>query len=315
MNARLQYTVPMSDRQVNTLLHDGTIDCTTDGKRRFLFEEMDLRGEIAHLDGVLSDVRSIHDYPAGVARLLGEFLVASVLLASTLKFRGSLTVQARSDGEIPLIMAECSSELTVRGIARGAQAATATDFAGLLGGGQLALTVTPDRGRRYQGIVPLSRDSLAASIDAYFEQSEQLQTRLYLASDGDRAAGLILQQLPEQRVRDESLRTEQWQRVSLLADTLNGGELLALRDADLLHRLFSEEIVRLYDHEPVRFRCSCSQDRTLAALATLGEAEIRSILQEQGAVTMDCEFCNQRYVFRDADLRGLLDLPGRDRVH
>lgn len=301
----------MSDWQANEPGQGGG----GDGKRRFLFEEMDLRGEIVHLAGVLDDIRAVHDYPAGVARLLGEFLAASVLLASTLKFRGSLTVQARSDGEIPLIMAECSSELSVRGIARGAQGAVATDFATLLGGGQLALTVTPERGHRYQGIVPLSQASLAASIDAYFEQSEQLQTRLYLACDGQRAAGLLLQQLPVQRVRDDALRAEQWARVSLLADTLGSTELLAVRDDALLYRLFNEEVVRLYDAQPVRFRCSCSQDRTLAALATLGEAEIRSILREQGAVTMDCEFCNQRYVFRDVDLRGLLDPPRPDALH
>jgi molecular chaperone Hsp33 len=248
--------------------------------------------------------------------LLGEFIAASVLLASTLKFRGSLTVQARSAGEVPLIMAECGSDLTVRAIARGAQTATATDFATLVGGGQLVLTITPERGNRYQGIVPLQGSSLAESIDAYFEQSEQLQTRLFLACDGDRAAGLLLQQLPAQRVRDAGLRGEQWERVGMLAGTLGDRELLDLPDERVLFRLFNEEVVRLYDRERVRFRCSCSQDRTLAALATLGEAEIRSILTEQGSITMDCEFCNQRYVFREADLRGLIDPPpAPDAVH
>jgi molecular chaperone Hsp33 len=282
---------------------------TGDGKRRFLFEDMDLRGEIVHLDRVLAEIRAIHSYPPGVDRLLGEFVAASVLLASTLKFRGSLTVQARSDGQVPLIMAECSSDLAVRAIARGAGDATAIDFPQLLGGGLLTLTVTPARGSRYQGIVPLAGESLAASIDAYFDQSEQVGTRLYLACGGERAAGLLLQQLPEQRVRDAALRDEQWQRIRILADTLSKDELLAHSEGELLHRLFNEEKVRLYDQEAVRFHCSCSQDRTLAALSTIGEAEIRSILDEQGAVTMDCEFCNQRYVFRERDLRGLLDHP------
>ena len=287
-----------------------------DGKRRFTFEEMDLRGEIVRVDTILAEVKAIHAYPAGVAALLGEFIAASVLLASTLKFRGSLTVQARSAGEVPLIMAECGSDLTVRAIARGAQAATATDFATLLGGGQLVLTVTPERGNRYQGIVPLQGESLAACIDAYFEQSEQLQTRLFLACDGDRAAGLLLQQLPMQRIRDTALREEHWERVGMLAGTLDDRELLDLPDERVLFRLFNEEVVRLYGRETVRFRCSCSQDRTLAALATLGESEIRSILEEQGSITMDCEFCNQRYVFREGDLRGLIDPPpAPDAVH
>lgn len=282
---------------------------TGDGKRRFLFEDMDLRGEIVHLDGVLAAIHAVHAYPPGVSRLLGEFVAASVLLASTLKFRGSLTVQARSDAQVPLIMAECSSDREVRAIARGVDDATAVDFAQLLGGGVLTLTVTPARGKRYQGIVPLAGDSLAASIDAYFDQSEQVGTRLYLACSGERAAGLLLQQLPAQRVRDAALRDEQWRRVSMLADTLGPGELLAHSEGDVLRRLFNEETVRLYDREAVRFHCSCSQDRTLAALSTIGEAEIRSILDEQGSITMDCEFCNQRYVFREGDLRGLLDRP------
>lgn len=286
-----------------------------DGKRRFLFEKMDLRGEIVHLDQAISDIRETHSYPAGVSRLLGEFLAAAVLLASTLKFRGSLTVQARSDKEIPLIMAECSSELTVRGIARGAEAATSDDFESLLGGGQLVLTVTPERGKRYQGIVPLTGGSLATSLDSYFSQSEQLQTRVQLSSDGVRAAGLLLQQLPPQLEPNKTAREEHWDRICMLAATLGAQELIQLGDATLLHRLYHEEIVRLFDVEPVRFRCSCSQDRTLAALATIGEKEIRDILAEQGAVTMDCEFCNQRYTFREGDLRGLLGSSADTPIH
>jgi molecular chaperone Hsp33 len=301
--------------QTNTKARGDRDRWSGDGKRRFLFEELDLRGEIVHLTDVLEEVKSIHQYPTGVTRLLGEFLAASVLLASNLKFRGSLTVQARSDAEVPLVMAECSSDLSLRAIARGADGSTSRDFAALLGGGLLTLTVTPARGSRYQGIVPLVEDSLAASIDAYFEQSEQLQTRLYLACDGHRASGLLLQQLPAQQVRDPVAREEHWQRVSLLADTLGPGELLGVAEASLLHRLFHEEVVRLFDLESVRFRCSCSQDRTLAALATLGEAEIRDILREQGAITMDCEFCNQRYVFRETDLRGLIGAPRPGAIH
>jgi molecular chaperone Hsp33 len=286
-----------------------------DVKRRFIFEQMDLRGEIVHLDRALRDVRDIHAYPDGVARLLGEFMAASVLLASNLKFRGSLTVQARSDREVPLIMAECSSEWNLRAIARGAEAALSSSFDALLGGGQLVLTVTPERGKRYQGIIHLAGDSLASSLDNYFSQSEQLQTRLYLCSDGERAAGMLLQQLPAQIETEEKSRADHWERIRLLADTLSPRELLQLADSALLYRLFNEDTIRLFDPQPVRFRCSCSQDRTLAALATIGNAEIRDILNEQGSVTMDCEFCNQRYVFREEALRGLLSTAPDKPVH
>lgn len=291
------------------------VNNSVDIKRRFIFEQLDVRGEIVRLEQSLEDIHSIHAYPNGVTRLLGEFAVASVLLASTIKFRGGLTVQARSNRQIPLIMAECTSELTVRAIARGAESAVAQSFTELLGGGQLVLSVTPERGNRYQGIVPLENESLAASIDAYFAQSEQLQTRLYLASNGTVAAGLLLQQLPAQLEKDPAQRREDWDRIIMLADTLGASELLDIEQPQLLHRLFHEESVRLFDPEAVRFRCSCSHDRTLSALATIGEAEIRSILEEQGSVTMDCEFCNQRYVFREDDLRGLTSDPVASPIH
>ncbi|GAB5415101.1 MAG: Hsp33 family molecular chaperone HslO [Congregibacter sp.] len=284
-------------------------------KSRFLFEQLDLRGELVELDSVLGEINAIHAYPAGVSQLLGEFVAASVLIASTLKFRGSLTVQARSKAQIPLIMAECSNELQVRAIARGAQEATATDFQQLLGGGQLVLTVTPERGNRYQGIVPLSASSLAHSIDHYFSQSEQLQSQLYLASDGSKACGMLLQQLPAQLETDPKRRADDWERITALAGTLTSDELLSIDKPTLLHRLFHEESVRLFEPQSVEFRCSCSQDRTLAALATVGEAEIRDILKEQGTVTMDCEFCNQRYRFREEELRGLLSTAGEQPLH
>lgn len=293
-------------------MNDETIDTPTpaitpqernrDHRRRFIFETMDVRGELVHLDGALRDVAAIHAYPAGVQRLLGEFISAAVLLASTLKFRGALTVQARSRQQISLIMAECTSALDVRAIARGAQEATAETFGELLGGGQLALTMTPEKGKRYQGIVPLEDSSLAASLDNYFAQSEQLHTRLLLGCDGERAGGLLLQQLPSQRVLDPGQREMQWEHLNHLVSTVSDEELLTLDDETLLHRLFHEEALRVFEGDDVRFSCSCTRERTLAALATIGRAEIDDILREQGSVSMDCEFCNQRYVFTPEEL-------------
>ena len=287
----------------------------TDAKRRFLFEELDVRGELVHLKGVLGEVSAIHAYPPPVQRLLGEFMAAAVLLASNLKFEGRLTVQARSDRQVPLFMAECSSDKALRAIARGAQGALGDSFSELLGEGQLVLTVAPAKGERYQGIVPLSSDSLAASIENYFAQSEQLQTRLYLHGSSTRAAGLLLQQLPAQLARDKALRQREFERLVLLADTLQREELLGLSDREVLHRLYHEDSLRLFDAQRVRFACSCSAERTRNALATLGAREIGSILEEQGSVTMDCEFCNQRYVFTAEDLVGLVDPPATTALH
>jgi molecular chaperone Hsp33 len=285
-------------------MSDSENSARSDGAHRFLFEAADIRGETVQLHASLGAVLGSHQYATGVERLLGEFLAASVLLANTLKFDGQLTLQARSSGQIPLIMADCTSELDVRAIARGAQTATADDFATLLDEGQLAITIDPSRGRRYQGIVPLMGDSLAASLDNYFEQSEQLHTRLWLACDGERAAGMLLQQLPSQVTLDPLSREQQWERVCTLGHTLTAEELLTLPPEIFLHRLFHEDRVRLFEPRPVRFRCSCSRERSLRALASLPEGEIAELLAEQGSVTMDCEFCNQRYVFLPEDLPG-----------
>lgn len=281
-----------------------------DQSHRFLFEDADIRGESVRLGKAYRDILAIHQYAPGVSRLMGEFLAAAVLLSNNLKFEGRLILQARSAGQLPLLMAECDHTLGVRGIARGAEEATASDNAHLLAGGQLVITIDPDRGQRYQGIVPIEGASLAASIDAYFKQSEQLKTRLWLAADGERAGGLLLQQLPAQVVATEDARADQWQHACTLAETVAEEELLALDTEHLLVRLYHEDALRLFEPAPVRFQCTCSRERTLGALATIDPAEIEDILSEMGAVTMDCEFCQARYIF---ERRHLTELPGIDQ--
>ncbi|HBQ42251.1 MAG TPA: redox-regulated molecular chaperone Hsp33 [Halieaceae bacterium] len=286
-----------------------------DQSQRFLFDDADIRGEIVQLDHTLADLLAVHQYAPGVSRLLGEFLAAATLLSTTLKFEGRLVLQARSEGEVPLLMAECSDQLLVRGIARGAQHATSGEFSQLLAGGVLAITIEPLRGKPYQGIVPLSENSLAASLDAYFEQSEQLQTRLWLASDGQHAAGLLLQQLPAQLQRSADQRALQWQHASTLAATLSGDELLQLAPETLLHRLYHEDPVRLFEPRAVRFHCSCSLQRSRNALAALPPRELEEILAEQGHVEVDCEFCNQQYRFDREGLQDLLQAGPSGTVH
>ena len=286
-----------------------------DLSRRYLFDNADVRGETVHLDQALLDILDIHAYAPGVRHLLGEFLAASVLLSTTLKFKGKLILQVRSQGQIPLLMVECNHLLEIRAIARGAQEATSEDFGVLLADGQLAITIDPLEGQRYQGIVPLVDGSLARSLDAYFLHSEQLHTRFWLAADEGRAAGMLLQQLPTQLTPDKAEREKQWEHLCTLAETTEATELLDLPADQLLYRLYHEEPVRLLDARPVRFACSCSRDRTLNALSTLDSAEIEDILQEQGSVTMDCEFCNQQYRFEREDLGELLGRGPQATLH
>ena len=286
-----------------------------DRTQRFLFEEADIRGEIVQLDASFRDITAIHQYPPGVSRLMGEFMAAAVLLATTLKFEGKLVLQARSEGQIPLLMVECDSELNLRAIARGAQEATSHRFDQLLAGGQLAITIDPTRGKRYQGIVPLVEDSLAHSLEAYFRQSEQLGTRLWLAAGENGASGMLLQQLPAQLVEQREARQQQWEHTYTLAATVKDEELLDLSAPEVIHRLFHQDPVRLFEPLPVAFSCNCSRERTLNALASIPAAEIRELLEELGSITMDCEFCNQQYRFVREDLDHVLGPSEDPTVH
>tara|TARA_R110002110_G_C13470513_1_gene720808 strand:+ start:43768 stop:44658 length:891 start_codon:yes stop_codon:yes gene_type:complete len=284
-----------------------------DSATRFLFDNADIRGETVSLDKAYRDIVGLHAYAPGVKLLIGEFLAASVLLSTTLKFEGKLILQARSEGEIPLLMVECDHDLNIRAIARGAQQARSQRFEQLLHNGHLAITIDPLRGKRYQGIVPLEGESLARCLDGYFEQSEQLGTRLWLSADDQQAGGLLLQQLPGQLTTDNGERQQQWEHACSLAATVTSEELLTLPAARLLYRLYHQDPVRLFDSRAVQFHCSCSAQRTRNALSALNPAEVAQLLEEQGSITMDCEFCNQQYRFSADDLTDILQAE-RERI-
>ncbi len=290
-------------------------DLWQDCSQRFLFEEADVRGETVHLTRSLGDILAIHQYPPGVARLMGEFLAAAVLLSTNLKFEGKLIVQARSTGQVPLLMAQCNDRLEVRAIAQGAQEATAEGIDLLLTNGQLAITIDPVHGQRYQGVVPLEGDTLATTLDAYFEQSEQLKTRIWLASDGERAGGMLLQQLPAQLAREPEERARFWEHAATLASTATADELLGLPTGSLVHRLYHEEALRLFEARRVTFACGCSRERSLNALSCLGADDLRQLLTETDPITMDCEFCNTQFQFTRSDLTDLLDAPRSKTLH
>ena len=245
---------------------------------------------------------SNHAYPPPVARLLGEFEAAVALLCETLKFDGLLSLQARSNGEIPLIMAEANSRRELRAIARQADAASSEAFQQLLGGGQLSITVEPEQGERYQGIVSLTGSNLARCIETYFNQSEQLATRLWLFSDGERAGGLLLQQLPLSKGSDRERQREEWAHLVHLTETVTAGEALSLSHDDILRRLYHQENVRVFEAVPVTFRCSCSRERTLSALRVLGRQAALEVIEEMGSIDIHCEFCHQHYHFGHTDI-------------
>ena len=287
----------------------------TDQLQRFLFDGTAVRGEIAQLNTTYQEVLANNTYPEPIQRLLGELLAACALLTATVKLDGTLSMEVRGSGALSLLMAESNPgnherAQQLRAIARFDETAWA-ELAGysleeLFGNGRVVITLDPREGKRYQGIVPLEGDSLAACVETYFNQSEQLPTRLWLAADDDNAAGLLLQKLPREVEAED---TDAWDRINHLADTLTDHELTVLGADDVLFRLFHEENTRLFDPAPLVFSCTCSRERFGAALHQLGADELRSVLEEQGQVETQCHFCNTEYVFTPADVEALIDNP------
>jgi molecular chaperone Hsp33 len=293
---------------------------------RFMFEQFPIRGHLVHLDAAWRALIEHREYPAPIRDTLGEAVAASLLLAATIKFDGVLSLQLQGDGPVHLMLAQCTSGLGVRGLARykesgfagggagASMAGGAARIADLIGAGNLTVTLeTDDASQRYQGIVPIAGRRLAESLQVYFENSEQLPTRLWLYADADGASGMLLQKLPiadaspGAHAADVAAVDDAWRRVQLIGETLTPGELRTLGDAEILHRLFNEDDVRLYEPTPVYFRCRCSRERVGGMLQSLGEAETRSVLAERGEVEVRCDFCNRAYVFDAVDVAQLFN--------
>ncbi|MGH7804004.1 MAG: Hsp33 family molecular chaperone HslO [Candidatus Binatia bacterium] len=287
-----------------------------DRLQRFLFESTRVRGELVSLDETFRAAIARHDYPAPVRSLLGEAMAASALLSSTIKFDGgSLTLQVQGDGPVRLLVAQCTSDRHLRGLIRSNGAVAPGPLPSLVGAGRLAITIDPGGDReRYQGIVELAGDTLARSIEGYFAQSEQLDTRLWLSADETHAAGMLLQKLP-----GDEADPDLWNRVNHLGATLTPGELLELSTREILRRLFHEEDVRLFRPEPVAFRCGCARTTIESVLRVFGREEAESILRERGEIEVTCEYCLDRYAFDPIDVATLFSAtpaaPAGDTRH
>jgi len=274
-----------------------------DTLRRFIFTALGVRGEWVNLTQSWQAAKAHQHGTAIVQRQLGQALAAVVMLSGTIKFKGAIILQAQGDGAIRTLVAQATHDLHVRGLLRNQQepAADAENLEDLFGQGRLVLTIEPETGSPYQGIVALQGLNLAAALQTYFQQSEQLKTGLWLFANEHCAAGLLLQELPEQQNYEAD-----WERIMLLANTITEQELLSLDCETVLHRLFNEEEVRVFPAEPVNFQCSCSRTKIEITLRTLGRDELESIIKEQGQIEVMCEFCNQQYQFDSIDVENLL---------
>jgi molecular chaperone Hsp33 len=277
-----------------------------DTLHRFVLERSCVRGELVHLDATWQSLQATTQYPDPVLDVLGEALSAVALLSATIKFDGSLILQMSGDGPLHLVVVQATGRRTLRGLARWRGAVGSGPLEQLTGNGHLAMTIDPGPGKeRYQGIVGLEGDSLADILQVYFQNSEQLPTRLWLAADRKHTAGLLLQHLPGQD-NDPDV----WNRAVHLANTVTAEELLQLPAVEILRRLYHEEDVRLYRGQSLSFHCGCSRIRVGEMLRTLGRVELEDILAERTLVSVDCEFCGAAYAFDAVDVEMLLkDAP------
>ena len=271
----------------------------SDSLQRFMFEHAAVRGEIVHLDATWKAVQERRDYPSALRTVLGELMAAAALLSATLKFSGSLIMQIQGGGPVRLLVVECGADLTMRAMAHwDGDLAEGAALPELVGEGRFVITLDPKKGRQtYQGIVDLEGGSVAKVLENYMQRSEQLDTRIWLAADGHCAAGMLLQKMPGGPETD----TDAWNRAVHLGATVKPRELLDLPARTIIHRLFHEEDIRLFDSAPAHFGCTCSRERVANTLRMLGYDEVRSLLDETGHIEADCEFCNQHYEFDAVD--------------
>jgi molecular chaperone Hsp33 len=311
-----------------------------DQLQKFMFNAAPVRGEIVLLQNTWQEVLTRRNYPAPIRAVLGEMMAAAALLSANLKFDGALVMQIMGDGPVRMLVVECNSDLTLRATAKFEgpidDDATLATLVNVGGRGRCAITLDPHDKKPgqqpYQGVVPLNDDhgnplkAIADVLEQYMRDSEQLETRLWLAADDAKAAGMLLQKLPGDGgivPHPGEHDADTWDRVCHLGSTLTHDELLHADAETLMKRLFWQENLRRFEPARARFRCSCSREKVGRMLRMLGREEVEGILVERGHVEIHCEFCNQRYEFDPVDaaqlfLAGPLSEtmnPGTGRTH
>ncbi|WP_455201453.1 Hsp33 family molecular chaperone HslO [Kaarinaea lacus] len=278
-------------------MHDGDLH------QRFLFEYLAVRGELVHLNQSWQEILKRHEYPENIRNILGEMAAAAMLLSATLKFKGSLIMQIQGNGPLSIAVIEATSERTLRGLAQWDGDISRMNLLEMVGKGTLVITIDPEAGERYQGIVDLGSGDIGQALENYMLRSQQLDTRLWLYADGSCCAGMLLQRMPDDISGDNLVEDEDaWSRVTQLANTVTNDELALLQFETLIRRLFHEEDVRIFEKDPISFRCSCTRDRVADMLRMIGYEEVQSILKSETNVGVNCQFCNHYYEFDKVDV-------------
>jgi molecular chaperone Hsp33 len=267
----------------------------------FMLEGSGIRGALVRLEETWRQVIAEHSYTPQVRTLLGEGVAATVLLASGMKAKPSVSLQLQGEGPLKLLVIQCADGLRVRGMAHCSAQPQAVP---LLGAGRLVVNL--DTGRPngfFQGIVPLKSAKLDECLEAYFHQSEQLPTRLILKSNEKRVAGLLLQVLPG---HGEESATGPFEAAAARAATVSTAELTEQSAEELLPKLFAPYEIRLFKPHPVTHDCRCTPERLAGVVRMLGEDEVKSLLAEQGQVELTCEFCNRTFRYDERETQAIM---------
>lgn len=268
----------------------------------FVLEDAGIRGALVRLTETWRQVVASHDYPPPVRTLLGEAVVATLLLASGLKTTPSVALQLQGEGALKLLLIQCTDGQRVRGMASFKPGAEPLSL--LAGGGRLVVNL--DTGKPnglFQGIVPLTSGRLDECLESYFAQSEQLATRLVLRSGEQRVAGLLLQVLPG---HGEQHSVDAFEAAAACAATVSPDELTSMPAEELLPKLFAGQSIRLFAPKPVAHDCRCTPERLAGVVRMLGEEELKSLLAEQGHVELKCEFCNRAFRYDDVQVDAIM---------
>lgn len=283
-----------------------------DQLHRYLFQTASVRGEMVRLQKTLSPILHSTDYPLPIQQLLAEMAAATSLLTATLKFEGEVGIQIQSEGVLKYAVINATHDQTMRGVARWdeTQDTIPDTFAELVTKAYMVITITPTEGERYQGVVALDKPNLALCLEDYFLQSEQLATRVMLFtdladSDAPKSGGMLLQVLPQSSENTVVTADSDFEHLSQLTKTMTADELFSLPVEQLLYRLYHEEDVELYPAQPVTFSCTCSKERSAAALQNIDKAELLTIVAEEGAISMNCQYCHSVYRFDAIDIEAI----------
>lgn len=276
--------------------------------QRFIFKEHGIRGQFIQLNDAWQSMTLDRHYPEVISNLLGELSIIAVIMANGLKHKGKVTLQVQGSGPVNLLVVEVTNDLQLRGVAKTTQ--TITDQQGLnelLGDGQILATLeNTQTHHHFQSYVPRTADSIASCFEEFFQQSEQLDTRLWLTANEQQAAGLVIQKMPgESHARETEEDTDAWNRIEHLCETVKDEELTQLAAEELLHRLFHEEVVEIYQPSQVEYHCPHDQSKVDNMLISLGEEEVRRLLAEQGEIIIHNEICNFHARYDEAAIDAL----------